>query len=124
MSAGKANLHQGAIGAGVDMATGQTLDAVWRNRVIKEHPDTGHLVSGIQIPHWEKLLQLAAGCYELTGMGYLGVDLVIDAVKGPLILELNARPGLSIQMANQCGLLPRLLKVKAAHYEFGDIDAR
>jgi glutathione synthase/RimK-type ligase-like ATP-grasp enzyme len=97
------------------MATGRTLDAVWRNCVVAEHPDTGHRVRGIQIPHWEKLLQLAAGCYELTGMGYLGVDLVIDAVKGPLILELNARPGLNIQLANQCGLLPRLQKVKTAH---------
>ena len=124
MSDGKANLHQGAIGVGVDMATGQTRDAVWRNRLVKEHPDTGHSVSGIQIPHWEKLLQLAAGCYELTGLGYLGVDLVIDAVNGPLILELNARPGLNIQLANQCGLLPRLRRAKAAYGELDDVAAR
>jgi glutathione synthase/RimK-type ligase-like ATP-grasp enzyme len=62
-------------------------------------------------------LQLPAGCHELTGMGYLGVDLVIEAAKGPLILELNARPGLNIQLANQCGLRPRLQKVKTAHHK-------
>ncbi len=124
MSGGKANLHQGAIGAGVDMASGTTLNAVWRNQVITDHPDTGNPVRGIQIPQWETLLRLAAGCHELTGMGYLGVDLVVDAVKGPLILELNARPGLSIQLANRVGLLPRLNQVKAEHHNLASIDDR
>jgi len=41
-------------------------------------------------------------------MGYLGVDIVLDAQAGPLMLELNARPGLNIQIANQEGLLHRL----------------
>ena len=40
--------------------------------------------------------------------GYLGVDIVLDRCHGPLLLELNARPGLAIQMANQAGLEPRL----------------
>lgn len=124
MSGGKANLHQGAIGAGIDMASGRTLNAVWRNEVIEEHPDTGNPVSGIQIPYWEKLLRLAAGCYELTGLGYIGVDLVLDATRGPLILELNARPGLNIQLANHRGLLPRLKEVEAVHRELGSIDER
>ena len=124
MSGGKANLHQGAIGAGIDMASGRTLNAVWRNEVIEEHPDTGNPVSGIQIPHWEKLLHLAAGCYELTGLGYIGVDLVLDATRGPLILELNARPGLNIQLANHRGLLPRLKTVESIHQDLAGIDAR
>ncbi|KPJ79147.1 MAG: alpha-L-glutamate ligase [Deltaproteobacteria bacterium SG8_13] len=124
MSGGKANLHQGAIGVGIDMATGRTLNAVWRNEVIEEHPDTGNPVGGIQIPHWEKLLRLAAECYELTGLGYIGVDLVLDATRGPLILELNARPGLSIQLANHRGLLPRLKKVESVCQDLADIDAR
>ena len=124
MSGGKANLHQGAIGAGIDMATGRTLNAVWRNEVIEEHPDTGNPVSGIQIPQWEKQLRLAAGCFELTGLGYIGVDLVLDAIRGPLILELNARPGLNIQLANHRGLLPRLKKVEAVYKDLVGIDAR
>ncbi|MEZ4753058.1 MAG: alpha-L-glutamate ligase-like protein [Bdellovibrionota bacterium] len=107
-SYGKANLHQGAIGAGVDMLTGTTRAAVSKNQIVFEHPDTGHPVDGILIPHWEKLLLIAARAYELTGLGYQGVDIVIDQDKGPLILELNARPGLSIQLANQRGLRGRL----------------
>jgi alpha-L-glutamate ligase-like protein len=108
LSGGKANLHQGAIGTGVDMATGRTLTAVWRNEIVAEHPDTGNPVSGVQIPHWEKLLDVAARSYELTGLGYQGIDIVLDRDKGPLILELNARPGLAIQIANQAGLATRL----------------
>jgi alpha-L-glutamate ligase-like protein len=113
MSDGKANLHQGAIGAGIDIATGRTLRAVWRNEVIGEHPDNGNPVTGVQVPHWERLLEIAARSYELTGLGYQGVDLVLDAELGPLLLELNARPGLNIQIANQCGLLARLRQVEA-----------
>jgi alpha-L-glutamate ligase-like protein len=108
LSGGKANLHQGAVGAGINLATGTTLGAVWRNDMVTEHPDTGNRVTGVAIPSWEMLLDLAARCYELTGLGYQGVDIVLDRDRGPLILELNARPGLNIQIANHAGLLPRL----------------
>jgi len=111
MSDGKANLHQGAIGAGVEIATGSTTTGVWQNRRIVRHPDTLQPIDGVQIPYWSELLTIAAGCWELTGLGYLGVDLVIDAHRGPLLLELNARPGLSIQIANDRGLCPRLRQV-------------
>jgi alpha-L-glutamate ligase-like protein len=111
-SGGKANLHQGAIGAGVDMASGRTLSAVMGNGVVDEHPDTGNRVSGVQIPHWDTLLGIAALSYELTGLGYQGIDIVLDKNKGPLILELNARPGLAIQIANRAGLRLRLQAVE------------
>ncbi|RMG43033.1 MAG: alpha-L-glutamate ligase-like protein [Candidatus Dadabacteria bacterium] len=113
-SDGKANLHQGAIGAGIDIRTGKTLGAVWRNQIVEEHPDTGNDIVDLKIPHWQDLLLLAARCYELTGLGYQGVDIVIDRDLGPLILEVNARPGLNIQIANGTGLLPRLEKVESA----------
>ncbi len=124
MSGGRANLHQGAIGTGVDMATGKTLTAVWRNDIIVEHPDTGELVSGVQIPHWQKMLEIAASTYELTGLGYQGVDLVLDRNKGPLILELNARPGLNIQIANRAGLQHRLEKVDEIYQQGLSVEAR
>jgi alpha-L-glutamate ligase-like protein len=108
LSGGKANLHQGAIGAGVDMANGITLTAVSGTEIVTEHPDTGNPVSGVQIPHWDKLLELAAHSFELTGLGYQGIDIVLDRDQGPLILELNARPGLAIQIANRAGLQTRL----------------
>jgi alpha-L-glutamate ligase-like protein len=111
-SGGKANLHLGAIGAGVDMATGRTLTAVMGNGIVDEHPDTGNRVSGVLIPHWDTLLGIASRCYELTGLGYQGIDIVLDKDKGPLVLELNARPGLAIQIANRCGLRLRLEKTE------------
>lgn len=113
MSDGKANLHQGAIGVGIDLPTGKTRRGVWGTELIREHPDTEHSIVGLEIPHWHDLLGMAARCYELSGMGYVGVDFVLDRVRGPLILELNARPGLAIQMANGNGLLHRLRKVEA-----------
>ena len=106
-SDGKANLHQGAVGVGIDMATGKALYAVQHNHPMEKHPDTGYDFSDLQIPYWEDILRLSARCYDMTHLGYLGVDIVIDKYKGPLILELNARPGLAIQIANQTGILTR-----------------
>lgn len=115
LSDGKANLHQGAVGVGIEIATGQTLTGVWQNRMVVEHPDFGVALSGLTIPNWPRLLELGAQCYELTGLGYLGVDIVLDRTHGPLLLELNARPGLAIQIANRRGLLRRLQLVDAEH---------
>jgi alpha-L-glutamate ligase-like protein len=112
-SHGKANLHQGAVGAGLDLATGRTTFAVIGNSAVAEHPDTGASLAGLQIPQWPFLLQFAARCHDLTGLGYLGVDIVLDRDKGPMLLELNARPGLNIQIANRAGLRPRLALVES-----------
>ena len=111
-SDGKANLHQGAVGAGVDMSTGETLQAVLDDVLVDEHPDTGVLVAGLKIPQWNFILESSARGYEVTGLGYLGVDMVIDAERGPLILEMNARPGLNIQIANCTGLSNRIARIE------------
>jgi alpha-L-glutamate ligase-like protein len=124
ISGGKANLHQGAIGAGIDLATGITLNAVSRQGMVSEHPDTDNPISGIVVPHWQTMLQTASRCYELTQLGYLGVDMVLDRTKGPLLLELNARPGLGIQMANGVGLLPRLQLVERHCQELSTVEER
>jgi alpha-L-glutamate ligase-like protein len=113
LSDGKANLHQGAIGVGIDIPTGITCRGVWGTEVIREHPDTERSIVGLEIPHWKELLQMSARCYELSGLGYVGVDFVLDRTHGPMILELNARPGLSIQIANGNGLKLRLQQVEA-----------
>lgn len=114
-SDGKANLHQGAVGAGVDMSTGETLTGVLDNDVVEEHPDTGALIAGLRIPRWEFILASSARGYDVTGLGYLGVDMVIDRDRGPLILEMNARPGLNIQIANGTGLARRIARIDQAY---------
>jgi alpha-L-glutamate ligase-like protein len=116
-SDGKANLHGGAIGAGIEIKTRRTITAVHKNTVVKVHPDTGNPVSGFQIPYWEKTLLMAARSLEMTGLGYIGADMLIDRDRGPLLLELNARPGLAIQIANRAGLLKRIEKVNNAPAE-------
>lgn len=112
-SQGKANLHQGAVGVGLDIATGKALRAVQFDQPVTHHPDTGKDLLSLAVPQWQCLLELASSCYEMCGLGYLGADLVLDSERGPLLLELNARPGLTIQVANYKGLLPRLKAVKA-----------
>ncbi|WP_434144805.1 alpha-L-glutamate ligase-like protein [Photobacterium leiognathi] len=112
-SDGKANLHQGAVGVGIDIASGKAIRAVQFNQPIERHPDTDRLLSELQVPNWDKLLTLAASAWEMTGLGYMGTDMVLDKVKGPMVLELNARPGLAIQIANGCGLLPRLRHIES-----------
>nr|WP_238376407.1 alpha-L-glutamate ligase-like protein [Marinagarivorans algicola] len=126
-SKGKANLHQGAVGVGIDIATGAAINAVQHGVDITHHPDTGQSLSDLVVPQWAQMLQLACACYDMTGLGYLGVDIVLDKFKGPLLLELNARPGLAIQVANNAGLLPRLVAVESriqTHKTLGSIDER
>lgn len=112
-SGGRANLHQGAIGAGIDLETGRTHRAILRGSEVGENPDTGRRVVGCAIPAWERVLETAVRATDQTGLGYVGADVVIDAARGPMILEMNARPGLAIQLANGAGLLHRLDAVDA-----------
>lgn len=107
-SDGRSNLHQGALGVGVDIATGRTVRAIHHGRMVELHPDLKVPVTGIQLPDWDKILDISVTCHEMTGLGYLGVDIMIDEERGPLMIEVNARPGLAIQMANGVGLLKRL----------------
>lgn len=118
-SGGKANLHQGAIGVGVDLATGKTLGGVYQNDTIDYHPDTLNPIVGIEVPYWNTILEIASRCYDLTGLGYLGVDIVLDKDHGPLMLELNARPGLNIQIANREGGLKRYRLIEERFKEHG-----
>ncbi|HDY82180.1 MAG: alpha-L-glutamate ligase-like protein [Gammaproteobacteria bacterium] len=112
-SDGKANLHQGAVGLGLAMDSGRCLNAVQFSRRIKSHPDTARPLNDIHIAGWRDILILAAQCHDMIGLGYIGTDIVLDQHLGPQLLELNARPGLSIQIANGRGLLPRLRHVES-----------
>ena len=122
-SNGTANLHSGAICVGIDMASGVTTSGMY----IKKRPlvedtyvtceETIDLeknlpLFGIKIPFWDEILKISVTCQEITQLGYIGVDIAIDREKGPIVFEINARPGLGIQVANSEGLRFRLEKVK------------
>lgn len=112
-SDGKANLQQGAIGVGIDLATGTTTSAIIGKGQIVEHvPGTKLVLSGIKLPYWQKTLRIAVEAQGISGLGFLGADIALDRERGPVIIELNARPGLSIQLANLAGLRERLDRVR------------
>ena len=111
-SGGKANLQQGAIGIGIDLASGITTTAVLgKGKIIDYVPGTRMLLSGLKIPFWQDILMLAIRAQEISGLGFLGADIAIDKERGPVLVELNARPGLSIQIANLSGLRERLSRI-------------
>jgi len=121
-SDGRANLQQGGIACGIDMASGITTTAVQgKSKIIEYLPGSRLSLSGIRIPYWDKILEMAVRAQQVSGLGYLGADIALDRDRGPVFLELNARPGLSIQVANLDGLLGRLkrvegLKVKSVNH--------
>ena len=112
-SKGKANLHQGAIGVGIDLATGITTYGVCQGKFLKYIPGTKRKINGLKLPYWNTILTLAVLAQQaVPELGYVGVDIVYDKAHGPMILELNARPGLEIQNANLTPLKRRLERVE------------
>lgn len=111
-SGGKANLHMGGIGVGIDIATGVTTHAVMHDRLIEKTPDKNLSLSGIRIPHWKEILRIAIRAQQASDLGYIGVDVAIDKDLGPMVLEINAHPGMAIQIANLAPLKYRLRKVR------------
>jgi alpha-L-glutamate ligase-like protein len=107
-SDGRANLHQGGIGLAVDIDTGLTTRAYYRGRAITHHPEGGGLLLGVQLPDWQGILDTARRAARSVRLGYLGVDVVVDQVRGPMVLEVNARPGLEIQNVHARGLAEAL----------------
>lgn len=103
-SGGRANLHQGALGVGIDLDRGRASSAIRGRDYLTRHPDTDAELSGFPLPRFDECLLHSARVARTIGLGYVGIDLVVDDAKGPVVLEVNARPGLSIQLANRAGL--------------------
>lgn len=110
-SDGKANLHLGALGVGIDLRTGITTYGVVHDQPVTYIPGTKIKVRGIKIPDWEKILDTAVRAQQCSRLGFAGVDIVLDDKLGPLVLEINARPGLGIQIANQASMRTRLERI-------------
>ncbi len=112
-SKGKSNLHQGAVGVGIGLATGITTHGILNGYFIKFIPETKRKINGLKIPEWNRILTLAVRAQEVVhSLGFLGVDIILDKERGPMILELNARAGLEIQNANLSPLRKRLERVE------------
>ncbi len=112
-SQGRANLDKGAIALGIDLATGSTTYGLkGKKEYIKYFPGTKRKVRGILIPQWKQVLETAVKASLAAGFVYMGADIFIHPDRGPMIVELNVFPGLSIQMANKAGLKRRLQRVE------------
>jgi len=103
-SQGKANIHQGGLGIGIELESGKLLKVYNGKGYFDAHPETNQQITGKHIPYWKRIKEIALECAKVTPLKYLGVDIVIDQHKGPMVMELNARPGLEIQNVNQKGL--------------------
>src|SRR3989442_1366696 len=123
-SGGKANLHLGAVAAGVRLSTGAIVHCVWRGLPQPNHPDTDVTLLGKSVPSWDEILELAAEAQRLSGLGFAGVDISVDARNGPVVMEVNRRPGLEIQNANAAGLLRRLHMIEALRDWNGPVEER
>jgi alpha-L-glutamate ligase-like protein len=102
-SDGKANLHQGGIGVAIDMMSGHTFSAQIQRENISFHPDTNTPLLDIKIPFWDELLHLCEDVSKIIPLDYLGIDIALSD-KGPIILEVNARPGIEIQNISNEGM--------------------
>ena len=111
-SGGRANLHAGGIGVGIDISQGLTTTAIYKGDLVETMPASRLRIAGLPIPYWDDILLLACRASQAVGLQYVGVDVAIDRDDGPMILELNARPGLEIQYANLAPLKNRLRRVE------------
>lgn len=111
-SAGRANLHSGGIGVGIDLVYGNTTTAIYRGSIINSLPQKRLALSGIHLSHWNDILLMAIRAARACNLNYAGVDIAVDREDGPLVLEMNARPGLDIQLANMTPLKTRLKRLE------------
>lgn len=111
-SEGKANLHLGAVGVGIDIAKGEATYTSYKSEIIDELPDEKGSIRGFKIPFWEEILLIASKVQLITNLGYMAIDICLDKNSGPVMLEINARAGLGVQIANLAPLRRRLERIQ------------
>ena len=117
LSGGKANLHQGAIGLAIDLTSGRITHASMKGKSIAHHPDTGAELIGFEVPYWTNILHIAVASSYAVPLGYIGIDICIDQALGPLVLEVNGRPGIEIQNVQNRGLFSETRSSELAYVQ-------
>ncbi len=110
-SDGKANLDAGAYGFGIDLATGKLTYMIKDKQIYQNYQELIQIPNDFKVPYFDEILNIVCECQKHTGLGFLGCDIAIDQNNGPVLIETNARPGLSIQLANKAGLKKRLIQI-------------
>lgn len=93
------NLHHGGIAYPIHLETGIVsgpgVDYRGEHTYIR-HPSTGHIMPGLEIPHWEILLDAVKKAALLSPLGYLGWDVAVTET-GIDIIEANVNvPGITV----------------------------
>lgn len=109
-SQGKANVHMGGIAVGIDLAKGEMTYITQYGKKIDSIPGYGN-VTGTKMPHWNEILLIASRVQQITNLGFAAVDITLDK-SGPVLLEVNARAGLAVQIANMAPLRKRLERIE------------
>ena len=88
------NVSSGALCSPVDLATGRLGPAVGRPLTrarlpVDEHPDTGERITGVVVPQWEQVRQLALDLMRaFPEVDHVGWDLCVTP-DGPRVVEGN-----------------------------------
>ena len=125
------NGGQGGILALIDAETGVVItDGIDESfATYKEHPDTGVVLKGFQVPCWEDLKVFAEkAAREFPDVRYAGWDMTLSKDKGWLAVEVNCRTQFyGQQMCDQIGKKKELeelinwKELKDKNTEFDDI---
>jgi hypothetical protein len=89
------NFHSGGMVSVIDLEGGYLITdaADMECNVFTHHPATGVEIKGFQIPHYQEVLDMVTEAVTKNKLeGYLGWDIAI-AEDGPLLIEVNNRPG-------------------------------
>jgi uncharacterized protein (TIGR02421 family) len=103
-------VHLGGVAVGIDIAKGEMTYVTQYNKAIDSVPGYGP-VKGVKIPHWNDILLIASRVQQVTNLGFAAIDITLDK-SGPVLLEINARAGLAVQIANMAPLRRRLDRIR------------
>jgi hypothetical protein len=92
------HMRLGGVAAPIDLGTGRLGPAIGKSESAfvepcERHPDTGVVIEGFQLPHWDGVMRLAVSAHEaLERIVCIGWDIAI-LEDGPVIVEGNDNPG-------------------------------